>query len=144
MNPISPSTKTLFDSILYKNSICTLATASLDGKPEAATIQYIADEKYNLFFESFPTYRKYKNFASNPRVSVVITNPEMKTVQMDGTVSELSGDDAERAKQKIIDEHGKGVGYLFAPNVLFFRFTPSWIRVLVDGNYPPTYEMVMG
>lgn len=143
MNPVSSSTKTLFESILYKNSICTLATASLQGKPEAATIGYVADEMYNLYFESFPKYRKYQNIKSNPKVSIVITTQEMD-IQMDGAVSELSGDDAESAKQKIIEKRGKGSGYLFAPDVLIFKFTPSWIRVLVDRHYPPTYEMVMG
>ena len=143
MASVSPSTKTLFENILYKSDLCTLATASLQGKPEAATVQYYADENYNLYFESFPSYRKYQNITSNPRASVVITSPDMKTVQMDGAISQLSGSDADWAKQKIIERHGKGVGYLFAPDVRFFKFEPHWIRVLVDGKYPPTYEMVM-
>ena len=136
-----PSTKTLFEDILYKSDLCAFATSSLDGKPEVATIEYYADEKFNLYFESFPTYRKYHNIKSNPLASVVITRNQ-KTLQMDGEVKELDGGDAEWAKQKLIERFGRGVGYLHAPDVLFFRFTPTWIRVLVDGSYPPKYEMI--
>lgn len=139
----APSTKTLFENILYSSELCALATSSKEGKPEVAIIEYYADERYNLYFESFATYRKYKNFKSNPLASVAITK-DGKTVQMDGKVTELEGGDADWAKQKLIERFGAGVGYLHAPNVLFFRFTPSWIRVLVDGSYPPRYEMIKG
>ena len=138
-----PSTKTLFEDILYNSELCALATASLKGKPEVATIEYYADENYNLYFESFPTYRKYQNFKENPLASVAITLNK-KTVQMNGEIKKLDGGDAQWAKQKLIERFGDGVGYLHAPDVLFFRFTPTWIRVLVDGSYPPKYEMLKG
>lgn len=138
-----PSSKALFENILYKSDLCAFATSSLEGKPEVATIEYYVDEDYNLYFESFPTYRKYHNIISNPLASAVITK-DQKTLQMDGEVKQLDGSDAEWAKQKLIEKFGDGVGYLHAPDVLFFRFTPTWIRVLVDGSYPPRYEMIRG
>lgn len=141
MNLVESPAKTLFEDILYKSELCALATSSKDGKPEVAIVEYYADEEYNLYFESFPTYRKYKNFTSNPLVSVAIVRKH-KTAQMDGEVIELAGDDAERAKQKLIERFGAGVGYLHAPDVLFFKFTPTWIRVLLDGKYPPKYVVI--
>ncbi|PJE75475.1 pyridoxamine 5'-phosphate oxidase family protein [Candidatus Uhrbacteria bacterium CG10_big_fil_rev_8_21_14_0_10_48_11] len=131
----------IFETVLLKSDTCTLATASLKGKPEAATIQYAADEMFRLYFESFPSYRKYKNISVNPQASVVVTR-EGNTVQMDGVIVELSGKDAEAAKQQLVAKFGIGIGYLLQPDVLFFRFTPTWIRVLVSGTYPPKYVII--
>lgn len=131
----------LFKKILTKNTLCTLATASVDGKPEAATIEYVKDKDYNLYFETLVPNRKYPNMKSNPRASVVITEAP-HTVQMDGTVEELSGKEAEEAKQRLIERHGEGSGFYSAPKIRFFRFTPKWIRVLVKYGYPPKYEVI--
>jgi len=72
----------IFQTLLRENRLCVVATASKDGKPEAATIEFAHDGQHNLFFETFPQYRKYPNLKSNPRASVVITQ-EPHTVQMD-------------------------------------------------------------
>lgn len=131
----------LFQKLLTEEKTCVLATSSLQAKPEAATIQYTIDKENNLYFESFPTYRKYSNIKENPKASIVITQ-EHHTIQMDGKVEELSGKSAIEAKKLIIEKHGKGIGYLEAKDVLFFKFTPSWIRILVEASYPPVYEII--
>lgn len=136
-----PLSENIFKKLLGENKLCTLATASTDGKPEAATIEYASDDKYDLYFETFPTYRKYNNLKSNPRTSVVITQ-DQHTIQMDGTVEELSGEEAIRAKNLLITKHGHGTGFYQDPNIRFFRFTPGWIRILVDPKWPPKYQII--
>ena len=140
MAKLSP--KGLFEKILFENEHCVLASASLSGKPEAATIQYIADSKYNLYFETFPSYRKYPNLKSNPRVSIVVDRLPDHTIQMDGNVKELSGSEAEETKKKLINKYGEGTGYYSDPKIKFFKFTPKWIRILTDANYPPKYSII--
>jgi general stress protein 26 len=135
MNPTE-----LFNKILKENEICTLATASKSGKPEAATIEYAEDENHNLYFETFPNYRKYPNLKQNPRASVVI-NQHPHNIQMDGTVKELS-EESEKAKQLCITKHGKCSGFYNDPNIRFFKFTPTWIHILTNPKYPPTYRLI--
>ncbi len=133
----------LFKKLLNENSLCVLATATLSGKPEAATIEYVSDENGNLYFETFPTYRKYANLKSNPQASVVITQ-DPHTIQMDGMATELQGKDAERAKQLLISKHGVGSGYYEDSEIRFFRFTPNWTRILVEAKWPPKYVVIKG
>ncbi len=133
----------LFKKLLKENSLCVLATATLSGKPEAATIEYVPDEQGNLYFETFPTYRKYANLKSNPQSSVVITQ-DPHTIQMDGSAIELEGKDAEAAKQRLIAKHGMGSGYYEDSDIKFFRFTPTWTRILVEAKWPPKYVVIQG
>ena len=130
--------------MLKENRLCVLATASLTGKHEAATIEYTEDEEVNLFFETFPSYRKYPNLKQNPQVSIVITenSEEPRTIQMDGRVFELSGKIAEEAKQRCIAKHGKGKRVYNDPEIRFFKFTLDCIKVLTHGGYPPRYKII--
>src|SRR5574341_528900 len=133
----------VFKKLIRENELCVLATSSLSGKPEAATIEYVADSEDNLYFETFPTYRKYANLKSNPQASVVITQ-DPHTIQMDGTVVELKGREAEKAVKLLTAKHGEGSGYYSDPQIRFFRFTPTWIRVLLEPAWPPKYVIIKG
>ncbi len=133
----------IFRKLLDGNTLCVLATASLDGKPEAATIEYVADAEGNLYFETFPKYRKYANLKSNPRASVVITE-DPHTIQMDGMVKEIKSKEADEAKQRLLARHGAGSGYYDDPQIRFFKFAPAWIRVLVEAKWPPKYVVIRG
>ena len=139
---MTESARTVFEKLLYEGMSCTLATASLDGVPEAATIGYAADEKYGLYFQTFSHYTKYKNLEKNPCGSIVITN-KLTSVQMDGKTDELKGEKKERARKMLLAKYGDEMEcYLDSPSAVFFKFTPHWIRLLKDDTYPPTYEMV--
>jgi hypothetical protein len=122
------------------NRYCTLATASLDGKPEAATIQY-ASKDFELYFETMTSYRKYANLRMNPQASVVITELP-KTLQMDGIVKQLSGNDADGARQLLVIKLGEVPTFYRSPDIRFFSFTPTWIRLLTNKGWPPEYETI--
>lgn len=126
--------------ILKENKYCTLATASLDGKPEAATVKFVEDENYNLYFEILSSSRKCSNIHSNPRASVVITTVP-HTVQMDGVVEELPNGDEVKKMMTIKQERESS--FYQSPELKFFKFTPNWIRTLVKREYPPKYEVIL-
>ncbi len=126
--------------ILASQRACVLATSSLDGKPEAATI-YFAEEGFNLYFETFATYRKYANLTANPRASVVVNNPPL-TLQMDGTVHQLSGADTEHAKKRLMEKRRKTKKY--DEKFIFFKFMPTRVHVMTKAEWPPTFETILG
>lgn len=129
----------LIRNILSSEGTCTLATASLDGKPEAATIEY-AEDTGVLYFETFTTYRKYANLKENPRASIVITQLPY-SIQMDGTAEELEDEEAKRA-QDALGRKGHAHAFHDAPECRFFRFTPNWIRLLTAQKFPGEYAMI--
>ena len=142
-NKCAHEAEKMVNKLLKENELCVLATASLEGKPEAATIEYVADKESNLYFETFPSYRKYTNLKKNPQASVVITQVP-HTLQMDGSVTELSGIAALKAKALLIKKHGLGSGFYFNSTIKFFKFIPIWIRVLIEAKFPPKYVVVRG
>ena len=133
----------LVRKLLAENNLCVMATASKDGKPEAASMYFAEDTDYNLYFETCTTYRKYINLKSNPQASIVVTQLPY-TVQMDGTVEELAEQESEKAKQRLTAKLGKTSKKYDDPRICFFKFTPTWIRVLTDPKWPPEYSVIKG
>lgn len=123
--------------LLAKNKLCVLATASLQGVPEAATIKYAEDEQFNLYFETLCTNRKYNNLVSNPKASVVVTE-KPHTLQIDGSVEEMTGLEGEHVKARLIAKDGPSVLFDHS-EIRFFRFTPTWIRIRIGPSFPPQY-----
>ena len=129
--------------ILSENCLCSLATVSPDSKPEVATMEFAEDGNFILYFETFPDYRKYVNLKKNPSASVVVTLGG-KTLQMDGTMEELVGDDILIGRQKLVAKQGGAKEFYAHPNIRFFRFTASWVRVMVKGGFPPEFVVLKG
>lgn len=132
----------LLEELLYETEVCTLATASSDGDPQAATVRFVADDEYTIYINTATTYRKYDNLVENPRAAIVVTQLT-HDLQLEGDVTELKGDQADRARELYIDKYGRSK-YLSAPESTYFRVDPDWIRLLVDPDFPPTYEMIRG
>lgn len=121
-----------YKSILKNNALCVLATASKSGKPEAATIDFAIDENYNVYFATRVSYRKYKNLKENPVASIVVTEAP-KTVQIDGTVTELKDEDAASVAEMLVQRIGENHFVLKSSEWRFFKLTPVEIW---GGTYP--------
>ncbi len=86
---------------LREHHVMTLATQGADG-PWAAAVFYVEDG-LRLLFLSSPTSRHSVNLASNPRVAATIQRDhsqwhDIRGVQLEGSVRELAGDEAARAR----------------------------------------------
>ena len=130
----------LWKSIISKNDICVLATSSLSGKPEAATIRYAADSNFMLYFRTTTKHRKYQNLKSNPKASIVI-NMLPHTLQMEGDVEELTHKKRNTALKILMKKEKAKI----EPdgNLRFFRFTPRWVRIRIEGTENP-YHIIKG
>jgi len=121
---------------LYSTNTCIFSTASQKGKPQSALMHFALDGDNNLLFNIFNESRKYTNLIENEQTSVVLFH-DPDYAQLDGTVEELSTDDANTAKQKFITKYGDSPWYA-DPKMRVFKFTPTWIRVYLDRKVPPT------
>jgi uncharacterized protein YhbP (UPF0306 family) len=96
---MKPSSKALL--YLQQHNVATLATSN-GSYPWAAAIFYVSDN-HILYFLSSPTSRHTLNLAHNPQVAVTIQEDyadwlDIKGVQIEGVVSEISGDEEQRAR----------------------------------------------
>lgn len=116
--------------VLHGHQYMTLATASADGKPEAATVHLVPDGNTLLVQSSKPTYRKVANLRANPRAACVVTKGHEHTLQFDCSVEELTGNAAVKARQKMIVFESELERFLRHDSV-FFLLTPYWMRLRV-------------
>lgn len=132
--------------LLDNQDICTLATASTKGIPEAATVRYMNDDNFNIYINSGSTYRKYENMKSNPRVAIVVNgqyNDSYYNLQIEGSAEEIPYDDAGHIIDMYTEKYGSSQ-YLTNNESVFFQIQSDWVRLLVDGGFPPEYEMIVG
>jgi nitroimidazol reductase NimA-like FMN-containing flavoprotein (pyridoxamine 5'-phosphate oxidase superfamily) len=67
-----------------------LSTVSSSGQPHAATMYYVADDDFNLYFITVSTSKKAENLRANSSTAFVIgAGPEIVTVQGGGSAVPL-------------------------------------------------------
>jgi uncharacterized pyridoxamine 5'-phosphate oxidase family protein len=113
---------------LRQHKYMALATASLDGVPEVATVEYLVDGD-SLLINTYNYYRKYPNLISNGNVAGVVTMEDTHTLQFDAFAKELSGEEAERARQLLLEFEPGYADYFNDETTRFFRITPTWLRL---------------
>ena len=128
--------------LLQETETCTLATASAGGVPEAATIRFVADSDYNLYFNTSTTYRKYDNLDDNSRVAVVVDG-STGNLQLEGETRELDGAEDTVAVDRYVEKYGHSQ-YLTHDHSTRFAVETDWARLLLDGSFPPNHAMIFG
>jgi general stress protein 26 len=115
---------------LGRNSYCTLATASRDGRPHAVGVLY-AFARDRVYIITERNSKKVRDIEANPQVALCV--PVRKyplappfSIQFHGSASILDRDDAEIAEllgegalRKIV-----GFGVLERPGMCFLKVTP--------------------
>lgn len=127
--------------MLAETDTCTLATASPDGRPEAATVRFVADDALDVYVTTQSNYRKYRNVARNERVALVVDGAS--NVQLEGAAREAIGETVEWIEDRYVAKYGPSP-YLTNADSVFLRIETDWARLLVDGSYPPEFEVVVG
>ncbi len=135
-------------NLLDKQKVGTIATATRQGKPEAATLNFVPVSKngYALYFTTFDFHRNYTNLKETPRAAFVITDRQPArwntySLQLDGRVRELKGKEFEKAKRACIKRFRPDPFYE-QPETCMFLFTPTWARVLdYEGEEPRWREL---
>lgn len=128
------SSKGRIYTFIRQHQSMTLATASAEGKPEAATIKYVVDGDNLLFNVTSTDYRKYKNLLANPEVACVIT-ADHTTVQFEALTQEVQGPLALEIKSKMLEADPTFANY-FTDKTRFFIIRPTWMRLQDYGKKP--------
>ena len=115
--------------------ICVLSVEMMDGSPHGATVHFAYDQERNQFlFETSRPYRKcdalFGREVSRASIVVGVDENNMKTLQIDGTVALVKGEQAQKDFDSVYfakfpNKIGKNHG---GHENVFFIFTPRWYR----------------
>ena len=120
-------------AFLKANEYGVVATIAKNGTPQAATVTYLIDDDFTIYFATRRTTRKYKNLEQNNAIAMVMgTGPAAISVQLHGTTEIIEGEAREKTMERFLMKHEsyyriflKMPGYDFA----VFKITPTWIRL---------------
>lgn len=113
-------------NLIDQSKLAVLSTVTPEDTSESAVVEISTTDKLELIFDTLPTFRKYKNLASNQNVSVVI-GWEPTTVQYEGVAAELNGKELEEYKRIHFQKFPEAVKFEEL-GIRFFKIIPKWIR----------------
>lgn len=119
-------------TFLRANEYGVVATIAENGAPQAATITYLIDDDFTIYFATRRTTRKYKNLEHANTIAMVVgAGPAAISVQLQGTTQVIEGEEREKTMERFLMKHEsyyriflRMPGYDFA----VFKITPTWIR----------------
>ena len=121
---------------LKSQKTMVLASISNNLEPEAATVYFVSDDYFNLFFMTSKTSKKTENLRINGKVSFVMGwGPEVITIQGGGIAKELEKREAEvfyELIKKVTFESAikLPILQLAKDGYCTFKITPSWMSYL--------------
>lgn len=117
---------------LKDNEFGVVATITRNGLPQAATITYIVDDDFTIYFSTRRDTRKYENLEFHSVIAMVVgAGPISTSVQLEGNAKRLEGKEQEEAMKRFLVGREsyyriflKMPGYDFAT----FKITTTWMR----------------
>ncbi|MBM3261382.1 hypothetical protein FJY93_03100 [Candidatus Kaiserbacteria bacterium] len=113
-----------------------LATVSREGKPHASAVYYTCDDKFNIYFLTLASSRKYAAASANPSAAFVIGTQEIpQTLQIEGSISEVRRPEGLEEREAQLIDILTSNGTYYAPitkldpsDTVLMWLQPKWIR----------------
>ena len=105
-----------------------IATATLDGRPEAALVDIAVTAQGEIVFETTSATRKFGNLRDNPRVAFVVGWENEQTLQIDGNVDAPMGSELARLRDFYLSTFPQKLSHPNWPGNHYFRVRPHWMR----------------
>jgi general stress protein 26 len=126
--------------VLKRFNVCVISTVSEGPKPEAAIVGFSCNDKLELVVGTSNHSRKFANLMKNPQVALAIGDNNAE-VQYEGVVSQLDVEVSSEWLEAHIKQTPAAKFYVNDPNQVWFRITPSWIKLSVHGPENRIEEM---
>lgn len=128
--------KKLILDFIKRHNLAVLATTTPENKPEAAIVEFSEKDNLELIFDTFFTFRKYKNLQSNTNVAVVIGRDEDKTVQYEGEAIELKDNELKECQKIHVTKLPDAAKFVEMKDIKFFKIIPKWARYTDVSKHP--------
>src|SRR4051812_26494635 len=122
-------------AFLQAHRLGVIASASLEGIPEAALVNFAVTSDLEIVFETTTATRKFPNLKHNPRADMVVGWANGQTLQCSGAIDEPEGRDGERLRAFYVAAFPSSASHAHWPGNSYFRLRPFWLR-LSDYNPP--------
>lgn len=127
--------RTALLEFMRREPYATLATVSLHGGPQAATVGIVVSDAFEIFFDTLSSTRKSSNLKHRPTAAMTIgstSSGATRTVQLEGTVDEPAGPELERLLALYFARFPDGRERQQWPGITYWRIRPTWLR---DSDY---------
>ncbi len=113
-----------------------LATVSRDYKPHASLVNYVCDEKFNVYFMTLRTSRKFEALSAHSEVAFTIATEDVpQTLQIEGRAMDISTDDEANLKKdelfELLNSNKKfnaPISKMDTQETAIVWIQPTWIR----------------
>ncbi|MDP4011880.1 MAG: pyridoxamine 5'-phosphate oxidase family protein [Candidatus Roizmanbacteria bacterium] len=105
-----------------------IATSGPEGQAEAALVGFVHKSDFTLMFGTYNISRKYANILHNSSVAVVFGQDEGLSVQYEGVVSLLEGDELAQYKKIYFAKHPTARKYEHDAPQVYMKIAPKWVR----------------
>jgi uncharacterized protein YhbP (UPF0306 family) len=112
-----------------------LATTGADGRPHAANVNFVEDDRLNLYFLSGTGSTHSRDIARDKRVAATAYVPfsrseEIRGIQVRGVCEQLPDEEFDRIWQLFVRKFPYAAALeARARGERFYRITPSWFRL---------------
>ncbi len=113
--------------LLKSTDHCVLSTSS-GNRSQSALMGFGISEDLDFVFGTSNKSRKYKNIKNNKNVSIVVGFNEGKTVQCEGDVEFLEGDELDKYKNIYFTLRPSVKKYETLPDQVYFVVRLNWLR----------------
>ena len=122
--------------------LCTMATISLDSKPQNAVVGYAVKDDLKILINTNFHTRKWTNLKSTPSVALVFGWAfDELNVQYEGTAELLDSTHPDlQIEENYFFSQNEEARKFKSPETRIIRISPIWIRLMDPTVYPPKIE----
>ncbi|HVV26206.1 MAG TPA: pyridoxamine 5'-phosphate oxidase family protein [Candidatus Saccharimonadales bacterium] len=137
---MSAANEPALTAFLQARLLCTLATVTAAGRPQAAFVAYVSNARHEIIIGTSNQSRKFKNLTHNKSVALVIAD-ETGEVQYEGQVGLITLADYEALLAAGDFQQLAGFDkYRHDPDQVYLKIKPTWIRFIVHGEPDQVHE----
>lgn len=123
-------------AFLKRHKTGILASVSRDYKPHASLVNYVCDDKFNIYFMTLRTSRKFDALSAHSEVAFTIATEDVpQTLQIEGKAMDISSsDEAGRKKDELFEALNKNPSFyppiskMDTADTAIIWIQPYWIR----------------
>lgn len=120
---------------LKSRDCCVLSTSNND-KSQSALMGFGVSEDLDFVFGTSNKSKKYNNIINNSNVSIVVGFDQGKTVQCEGIVEFLEGEELDKYKNVYFTLRPSVKKYETLPDQVYFKVKLNWLRYTDVTKHP--------
>src|SRR5690242_6079360 len=118
--------KILIANFLKSQKHMVISTVNSKNNPESALVGFAAIDDLSIIFGTTIKTRKYTNLMNNSNVSIVFDDDDAITVQYEGIVTKLEGEELAKYKNVYFKKNPSAKKYEKYDGEVYLKVIPKW------------------